>query len=249
MPAATRPNPTHPAKFSDPILDALRRLVHAEARRLYAEADQHVVDVLDPFAGVGRIHQLARFGTARSLPIRTTGVEIEPEWAACSSRTDCADIFDWTAERASSPDPWPFDIVASSPTYGNRFADHHVARDGSRRHSYTHDLGRQLTPGNSGELPWGRAYRALHGRVPAALGRVLADGALVLWNVSNFYKAGELVPVVEFHRGVFLGAGYEEAGNPLRVPTHRHTGNGAAPTQRRAEHEVILRFRWRERAW
>ena len=48
-----------------------------------------------------------------------------------------------------------FDMVVTSPTYGNRMADHHNAKDGRRRITYTHNLGRTLTPGNSGAMQWG----------------------------------------------------------------------------------------------
>ena len=48
-----------------------------------------------------------------------------------------------------------FDAICTSPTYGNRMADHHEARDGSPRDTYRHVLGRPLTPGNSGALHWG----------------------------------------------------------------------------------------------
>jgi hypothetical protein len=60
-----------------------------------------------------------------------------------------------------------FDAICTSPTCGNRMADHHEARDISPRHTYRHVLGRPRTPGNSGALQWGdgiagEEYRALH---------------------------------------------------------------------------------------
>ena len=58
----------HPAKFSDSLLDALRKLTQiavASRASLYEP-----VSVLDPFAGTGRIHELA------APYVITQGVEI-----------------------------------------------------------------------------------------------------------------------------------------------------------------------------
>jgi tRNA G10 N-methylase Trm11 len=90
--------------------------------------------VLDPFAGTGRIHELENW---------TVGVEIEPEWATMRDGTIVANALNLPFRDAS------FDAVVTSPTYGNRLADHHDARDSSRRHSYKHDLGRDLHSENS----------------------------------------------------------------------------------------------------
>lgn len=125
--------------------------------------------VLDPFAGVGRIHELERPGRV------TVGVEIELEWAATHPHTVCGD---------STSLPFPnetFDYIATSPTYGNRMADHHNARDDSRRFTYKHMLGRDLHPNNSGRMQWGAPYRRLHETVWAECWRVLKpDGRLII---------------------------------------------------------------------
>lgn len=55
-----------------------------------------------------------------------------------------------------------FDVVATSPTYGNRMADHHEARDDSDRGTYRHRLSRPLHPSNSGAMQWGEEYRSIH---------------------------------------------------------------------------------------
>ena len=93
-------------------------------------------------------------------------------------------------------------MVVTSPTYGNRLADHHNAKDGSRRISYTHTLGRTLTPGNSGAMHWGKDYRLLHRLSWEEVARVLSIGGLFVLNVSNHIRKGEEVPVVQWHRDI-----------------------------------------------
>jgi len=162
----------HPARFSAAILDVLAELVPPGAL------------VLDPFAGTGRVHQ---------LPGRTVGVEIEPEWAAMTPGTIVADATALPFADAT------FDAVATSPTYGSRLADHLVARDGSVRHSYTHDLKRSLHPRNAGALQWGEAYRELHRRAWAKAVRVLRPGGTFLLNVSDHVRRGAVQPVTACH--------------------------------------------------
>ena len=78
-----------------------------------------------------------------------------------------------------------FDAVVTSPTYGNRFADKHNAKDGSIRRSYTHDLGRTLHAENSGSMQWGQAYRDLHVKAWAECFRVVRPGGLFVLNISD----------------------------------------------------------------
>ena len=80
--------------------------------------DKHVPAgrVLDPFAGIGGIHKVA---TAARL---TVGIEIEPVWSDTHADTILGDA------------------IVTSPTYGNRMADSRIARDGSYRRSYSHDM-------------------------------------------------------------------------------------------------------------
>lgn len=103
----------HPAKFNRGVLRLVEMHVRCEARRLNRQ-----VHVLDPFAGVGRIHDLPK------RIAKTVGVELEPEWASCRSGTRRGDA-------TKLPPRWTgrFDVVATSPCYGNRMADSHEARD------------------------------------------------------------------------------------------------------------------------
>src|SRR3982750_3152473 len=89
----------HPAPSPAPILGLLAELVGDGSM------------VLDPFAGIGRIHQLEDLDRG----IITEGVEIEPEWAALDPRTRLGDA-------TALPEHWAaaFDAVVTSPCYGNR---------------------------------------------------------------------------------------------------------------------------------
>jgi hypothetical protein len=199
QPSCARP---HPAKFSEPVLDMLRILL----RREEGNKASMSIDVLDPFGGVGLIHTI-------SLPfVHTYAVELEHEWAdqaAMLGDTWCGDFFDF-----NQPGPrWPrfgeWDAVATSCTYGNRMADHHQARDDSKRMTYTHQLGRPLTAGNSGAMQWGPGYREFHLKAWERVHRLLAPNGLFLLNISDHVRKQEVQPVVEWHKAACRQAGFE----------------------------------------
>lgn len=89
----------HPAKFSAPIVAELRAaLAHwAPVTPLFPSS------VLDPFAGVGGVHDLAAAG------YDTTGLELEADWAATHPRTICGNATAMPFEDGS------FDIIVTSP--------------------------------------------------------------------------------------------------------------------------------------
>lgn len=105
--------PRHPAPYPKYVLDRLGMWLNAERRGL-----GRPLDVLDPFAGTGRIHDLPR------RICHTVGVELEPEWANMRPGTIVGDA-------TALPAKWTdrFDAVVSSPCYGSRMADHHEAKD------------------------------------------------------------------------------------------------------------------------
>lgn len=202
----------HPARFSDDILPVIERYLEPGSL------------VLDPFAGVGRIHELTT--------VFTIGVEIEPEWATAHPRTIVGDA-------TFLPSWWTgmFDAVATSPGYANRMSDSHNAQERCRacqatgkhpdswewatpvdcakcnglgrrkyrRITYTHYIGRKLHPNNSGQMQWGQRYRSLHERSWAEVRRVLRDPrpgeppARFVLNISDHVRKGEVVEVVDWH--------------------------------------------------
>jgi tRNA G10 N-methylase Trm11 len=201
----------HPARFSSALLPVL------------AEAVEGFGLVLDPFAGTGRIHD---------LPNMTVGVEIEPDWARMHPDTIVGDATQLPFRAAS------FNAVVTSPTYGNRFADHHTARDGSSRRSYTHDLGRKLAANNSGAMHWGDAYRALHVAAWREVHRVLvADGRFVL-NIKDHLRNHKRQRVTAWHVATLLDVGFDIVScQPVAVSGMRYGAN-----RERVGHELVIAF-------
>lgn len=105
----------HPAKFSRSILVELGRQLELESKR-----ENRPLSIFDPFAGVGRVHELAS-----TTGVTSVGIEIEPGWAANHPDTICGDARDMDTLLAGRI----FDAMVTSPCYGNRMADHHKASD------------------------------------------------------------------------------------------------------------------------
>ena len=211
MAQGVAPVTAHPARYSEALLpifaNLLQMTVGVGAR------------VLDPFAGTGRIHEL--YPT-----YETTGVEIEPEWAHMHPRTLVGNALALDFANGT------FDAIVTSPTYGNRMADHHDAKDTSKRITYRHRLGRALHPDNSGQLQWGPRYQNFHALAWGEAVRVLRPGGVFILNISDHIRGGSVVPVSEWHRsylqsehGLMLGVDIE-----VETPRMKFGANGALRT-------------------
>jgi tRNA G10 N-methylase Trm11 len=116
----------------------------------FAELLNGCKNVLDPFAGTGKIALIKNHGYNGLVVCN----EIEPEWAETSQyKVDEWHIGDaanmsWAADKS-------FDAICTSPTYGNRMADHFDAKDSSHRITYRHYIGRPLNNNNTGKMQWG----------------------------------------------------------------------------------------------
>lgn len=174
---------SHPAPFNREALDVARKW-------LSRGSTPH--KILDPFAGIGRIHELRP-------DFETYGIEIEPEWARASEYTLEGDMFD--LKRLLREDnilPMWVDTVITSPVFGNRMSDHHDAKDDSRRITYRHTLGRPLHENNSGRLNWGKKYRDFHLHAWALLTDINPIHDFML-NIKDHIRKGERQYVTEFH--------------------------------------------------
>jgi hypothetical protein len=220
-PSEGAPVVKHPAKYSPEIVAELARLL--DAFRVTGK-------VLDPFAGVGGIHQL------RTSKRETWAIELEPEWAqqsALHGPTVCADFFDITF-------PEKYAAVVTSPTYGNRMADTYDGRDGSKRMTYTTALGRPLSEGSSAGMQWGDDYRDFHQRAwERVFDEVVADGGHFLLNVKDHIRDGHKQPVAQWHKAICKAIGFGFVADvSVGVRGMGFGANGKA----RVENEHILVF-------
>jgi DNA modification methylase len=209
----------HPAKFGDALIPVL-----AETIKDYVPLGGVV---LDPFAGVGKIHL---------LPYHTVGVEIEPEWANQHSQTIVGDALKL---------PFPantFDAVCTSPVFGNRMSDHHDAKDDSVRYSYKHTLGRDLHPNNSGQLQWGDAYRSFHRLAWAEVARVIKPKGVFVLNISDHIRSFCRMPVSAWHTNTIIRLGFDYLD---RIPVETKRLRYGANRELRPVVEYVELFQWR----
>lgn len=243
----------HPAKFSPEILAILAD----EVRGFAATFDGAPISVLDPFAGTGRIHQIA------DETVETVGVEIEPEWATMHPRTIVGNALHLPFPDAS------FDAIVTSPCYGNRMADKHEphercktcggtgkvrnqyrhlrtclkckgeGRNTYRRNTYRHALDRPLHEKNSGAMQWGDAYRSFHEQAWAEAARVLCRRGLFVLNISDHIRAGHVVPVTDWHVQTLEKLGFVRL-RTIDVHTRRNRHGANRELRVDAEHVVVF---------
>lgn len=210
----------HPAKWSEALLAVMPELlveVPVGAR------------AMDPFAGVG----LDRLRQVRP-DLHWSGIELEPEWAAQVSGTIAGD-----ATALPFPDE-AFELIVTSPTYGNRMADTYDGRDGSRRMTYRLALGRELTTGSAAGMQWGPSYRALHEKALDEILRALKIGGLGIINMSNHIRGGQVQLVVEWWTRTVIDLGVQLISvAPVVTPRSRHGANH----ELRVESEHLITFR------
>lgn len=211
----------HPAKYSIAVL-----------AEIVAALDAYPIqgEILDPFAGVGKIHEL------RNWDYRTVGVELEEEWARTTEWTRVGDATDL-------PPDWRgrFGAVITSPPYGNRMADSYAGdAKGSRRHTYRVALGRPLTEGSAASMQWGPAYRETMVAFIREARRVLVGGGLFIVNISDHYRKGVLQHVPEWFETTIGSEGFQFVERrAIQTPRQRDGANANL----RAECEWLLIFR------
>src|SRR5581483_8994857 len=175
----------HPARFSDALLPIMARYLRAGWL------------VLDPFAGVGGLARLGLTGARFVLH--------EIEWNVITQGQGKCRVAGNALNLPFAAET--FDAVVTSPTYGNRMADHHRARDASRRNTYFHAFGGALRCENTGLLQFGAAYCERHAQAWRETARVLKRGGLFLLNVSDHIRDGRRVYVSKWHLETVRGMG------------------------------------------
>ncbi len=219
----------HPAPFTDVIIKRFAEIVDE-----YTRYSQDTALVLDPFAGVGGVHKIpALIPSNGLLTVLTCGVEIEPNWAHAHSRTIVGSAL-------NLPFEGPFDFIVTSPCYGNRMADHHNAKDGSKRITYRHFYGKPLTEGSAAMMQWGHEYRWFHRAAWVEAKRVLTPGGIFAVNISNHIRKGQEMPVVEWHLETLLSLGlFVERVEQIATPRMRNGAN--AQLRVPFEHILVMR--------
>ena len=211
----------HPAKYTDDFVSIFADLLNGRKR------------VLDPFAGTGKIGVIKKFGFAGELYAN----EIEPEWINPNTY-NCDFITTEDAEFLQYP-PEFFDAICTSPTYGNRMADHHIAKDGSKRNTYTHCIGRQLSDGNTGKMQWGAEYMEKHERIYNHLASLVKNGGLFVCNVKNHIRKGIEIDVKSFHEKAIIESGFAKTDEIFMETKGNCFGTNA---DKRTNGEYILVF-------
>lgn len=205
----------HPAKFNPKLVPYIDLMLGGGKKK-----------VLDPFAGTGWIFD--------ALPgYDWTGVEIEPEWAALHHLTQVGNAIDLTFADCT------FDAIITSPTFGNRMADHHLASDSSKRITYRHVLGRPLHDDNTGQFQWGDYYKVMHNLAWEEAYRVLKPGGIFILNIKDHIRSGAVIPVTDWHVANLLTWGFRVAQRAT-VPLF---GNGYGQNGKsRVGYESLIKF-------
>lgn len=119
-------------------------------------------------------------------------------------------------------------------------ADHHKAKDGSKRNTYTHCLGHDLEEGNTGKMQWGNEYKEKHENIYRDIVPLLKDGGLFILNVSNHIRCGEEIKVSEWHLSILVSLGLK-LEKDKHIATHRNKFGANADKRVEYEHIYVLR--------
>ena len=183
----------HPATYNDKFIS-----IFAHYLNLYK-----CKNVLDPFAGVGKLAMVKEYGFNGEVYCN----EIEQEWTLANIYP----VDHWfvgDAEFMDFASNGFFDAIITSPTYGNRMADHHEAKDKSKRITYRHYLGHELNNDNTGRMQWGDSYREKHILVYHRCRSLLKAGGLFILNVSDHIRKGQVINVSEWHLNTLVDLGF-----------------------------------------
>lgn len=208
---------SHPAPFSDSIVEELGRLIplHVPTGSV----------IHDPFAGEG-LHLGA---LCDRLGYRFSGTDLEP-WLGADPRVLIGDA---TLVESYPTDPF---VVVTSPTYNNGVNDHFAPKDDSRRLTYRVHAGRELHPNNTGRYSGRRSKKD-----EAAYWR-LTRRAITHWpqrvivNVKDSTRAGETYPLIALWTDLLGEFGYSVERVDVGVRGWRFGANSEA----RADSEAIL---------
>jgi len=212
----------HPAKYSEELMPTLKRLLRGCNL------------VLDPFSGTGKL---------KTIIPNAILLEIEPEWAVLGGNNTIVGDAQQLPFKNNI-----FDAICTSPTYGNRMADHFIDHKPEKkyiRNTYRHSIGRALNENNSGRMQWGNKYKELHIRAWGECIRVLkSTSGIFILNISDHIRAGKRIKTSEWHKNVLVNLGLN-----LISETHITTKRNrfGINSKLRVDYETIYLFKNRLR--
>lgn len=184
-------SPKHPAKFTDSFIPIFANLLKGKKK------------IIDTMCGTGKICKVVEFGYLGEIYCN----DLEAEWFDSKYRDACVAFTSNDARKLPFNDGF-FDAIVTSPTYGNRMADSHNAKDESIRNTYTHKLGRKLTQGNTGNMQFGEKYLRTHLEIWQEAHRILCDDGLLIVNLKNHIRKGIEVDVCDKQKKIIMEAGF-----------------------------------------
>lgn len=210
----------HPAKYTNVLIP------------IFAEMLEGTNNVLDPMAGTGKLLNIKQYGYRGDVYLN----ELEPEWAFMTTSAKAITTLD--AADLPYKDNY-FDAICTSPVYGNRMSDHHNARDGSKRTTYKHFLGRDLHPENTGAMHWGEKYRTKHEAIWQECKRILRPRGILILNISDHICEGKQIYVSKWHQEYLMNIGFDllEA-RKVNTPRMREGAN----SDLRVEYEWVMKY-------
>ena len=193
----------------------------------------HTDVVYDPFAGTRKLALIKELGYKGKIICN----DLEPEYKSLNNYP--VDL--WVHEDAETAIiKGKIDAIVTSPTYGNRMADSHNAKDSSKRITYTHQLNRKLSSGNTGNMQWGNNYKEKHQRCYINFYKHLTEGGLFIINVSNHIRKGKEVDVVSFHIEAAIKAGFILTEN-IKMPVKRMRYGSNSKLRVDNEHIIVFK--------
>jgi len=210
----------HPAKYNTYILKSISSIIE--------NPDGICLDI---FGGIGGIHKLKEYHPN----LITIGIEIEPEWAIDGKCIIANSLFPPIKNNS-------VDIICTSPTYGNRMADHFIDNKPEKsyiRNTYTHIIGRQLSNFNSGKMQWGEDYRKFHTKCFYQAFILLKPNGQLILNIKDHIRNKQRICVTEWYIEMLKSIGFV-LNNIIIVECG---GNKFGANPNRIKYESLIDFR------
>ena len=188
----------HPATYTKGLLP-----IFADIIATHLEHDFGATKILDPMAGEGSIFDLRdelHRRNRRGIIIEASDVH---PWHH-GRRDHRGDRLVQTADATALEwDDEDFDVIVTSPPYGNRMADK-LSVDGDHRHTYADRRGEDAGPTDTSGMQWGNAYRTTMATIWAELFRVLRGDGLLILNCKDHIRDGHYIDVTGFNAGALV---------------------------------------------